>query len=171
MECNGIEEVEWAVDILKAATQLESLACGESLLAKVVNARALTQVCGRLTLTLINVQRGVEYEAKHVTHLRLCAGTYSTQDNFPAVTSLYLDARDAPKDEKPKLEYQAMDKWVENLERLVMTEKDGKRLSLRELDLGPEVKRDGQPDVFSVPPPVIWTEYDIWRADVVGAVI
>ncbi|KAF9447296.1 hypothetical protein P691DRAFT_671788 [Macrolepiota fuliginosa MF-IS2] len=163
------EELGWAVDILREATQLKSFACGEFLLARAVNAKALAPACGRVTL--MNVEKGVEYEAGYVTHLRLCAGTYSTQEKFPDVTSLCFNARrrNAVKDERMKMEYEAVDKWVENLEGFAMIERDGKRASPRGLGLRFKVRRDERPDMYSISLPARWTEWDIWSADVVGA--
>ncbi|KAF9443520.1 hypothetical protein P691DRAFT_778838 [Macrolepiota fuliginosa MF-IS2] len=104
----GKEELKWTVDILRAATRLKSFACGEFLLANAVNAEALAPVCGRLTL--MNIEKGMEYEARHITHLRLCAGTYSTPEKFPNVTSLCFNARrNIARDEGAGLGYWAVE--------------------------------------------------------------
>lgn len=163
------EELMWALDVLRAATQLRSFACGEFFLAKAVNAGTLARTCQRLTL--MNVERGVEYKARHVAHLRLCAGTYSTKEKFPDVTSLCFNARrrNALRDERARLEYEAVDKWVESLERFVVVERDDKRVSSRGLGLKFKVRRERRADMFSVQLPARWTEWDIWSADVVGA--
>ncbi|KXN93400.1 hypothetical protein AN958_00324 [Leucoagaricus sp. SymC.cos] len=162
------EELAWALDIMGLISQLRSLACGEYLLAKTVNARALAKTCKRVTL--MGVERGAVYQAKGVRQVRLCTGVYSTKERFPDVTMLCFNARRMNvKDERVKVEYEAVDRWAEKVERFVLIERDLRRMSSRGLELKFKAKRTGRPDIFSVTLPARWTEWDIWSSDVVGA--
>lgn len=162
------EELGWAVDVLKVATQLRSFACGEFLFSRVVKSQALAETCERVTL--MNVEKGVEYEVRGVKQLRLCAGAYSTKEKFPGVESLCFNARrkSAVRDERVRIEYEAVDRWLETLGRFAMVERDGRRVSERGLGIKFAVKREGKPDMFSVVLPTRWTEWDIWSADATG---
>ncbi|EKM79070.1 hypothetical protein AGABI1DRAFT_106678 [Agaricus bisporus var. burnettii JB137-S8] len=163
------EELSWAVDILKATGQLRSLACGEYFLSKAADAKALAETCQ--TITLMNVERGVFYQAKDVKRLRLCAGAYSTKEKFPNVTSLCFNARrlNGARDVRVKEEYEMVDRWLGSLKSFVLIERDMKRASDRGLGARPMVKRTGKADMFSLVLPERWTEWDIWSADVVAA--
>ncbi len=119
----------------------------------------------------MNIEKGMSYETRGVKQLRLCAGTYSTKEKFPDVESLCFNARrrNAAKDERVKVEYEAVDRWLESLGRFAMVERDERRKSERGLGIRFAVKREGRPDMFSIVLPMRWTEWDIWSADAVGA--
>jgi hypothetical protein len=119
----------------------------------------------------MSVERDMEYLARGIRQVRLCTGVYSTRSRFPDVETLCFNARRMNvKDERVKVEYEAVDKWTEYVQRFVLVERDSRRVS----DRGLEVKfrvigRKGRPDMFSVALPARWTEWDIWSADVVGS--
>jgi hypothetical protein len=123
------------------------------------------------TITLMNVEKEVVYQARDVKRLRLCAGAYSTREKFPNVTSLCFNARrmNGAKDERVREEYEMVDKWLESLKSFVLVERDMRRTSDRGLGARPIVRRSGKADIFSLLLPARWTEWDIWSADVVAA--
>ncbi|KAF5360388.1 hypothetical protein D9756_004581 [Leucocoprinus leucothites] len=163
------EELAWALDIMRAVTQLRSLACGEHFLAQAVNGRALARTCKRITLMC--VEKNVEYQAWGIKQVRLCTGVYSTKERFPDAITLCFNARRVNvKDERVKMEYEEVDKWVKDVEAFILVERDSRRLSSRGLEVKFKVgRRTGRPEMFSVTLPARWTEWDIWSSDVVGA--
>lgn len=117
------------------------------------------------------VEKNVEYQAWGIKQVRLCTGVYSTKERFPDAITLCFNARRVNvKDERVKMEYEEVDKWVKDVEAFILVERDSRRLSSRGLEVKFKVgRRTGRPEMFSVTLPARWTEWDIWSSDVVGA--
>jgi len=162
------EELSWGLDIIGATTRLRSLACGEYFLAHAVNGGLLAKTCGRVTLMV--VEKGIQYKAWGITQVRLCTGVYSTRENFPDATTLCFNARRANmKAERVKVEYEAVDRWAKTVQAFIVVERDANISSSRGMEVNSQVeKRSGRQEIFSVTLPAKWTEWDIWSSDVVG---
>lgn len=166
------EELGWAAEILMYASQLQSLACAEVLLSKVVKQAGLSESCKRLTLT--NVEKRAMYEVKGVMQLRLCAGTISDDIRFPHVTGLSVNVtrRNRGSQDKIQEEYAAAAKWVEifgQLQTVALVGRDNQRMADKDSVQAKLVHRDGKPNILSVVVPAGWTEWDIWCSDVMGS--
>ena len=162
------EELSWGLDIISATTRLRSLACGEYFLAHAVNGGMLAKTCGRVTLMV--VENGIQYKARGITQVRLCTGVYSTREKFPDATTLCFNARRVNmKDERMKVEYEAVDRWTKTVQAFIIVERDTNRSSSRGMEVKFQVeKRSGRQEIFSVTLPARWTEWDIWSSDVIG---
>lgn len=162
------EELRWGLDIIGATTRLRSLACGEYFLAHAVNGGLLAKTCRRVTLMV--VEKEVQYKAWGITQVRLCTGVYSTKERFPDATTLCFNARRINmKDHRVKVEYEAVDRWAKTVQGFITVERDTKRSSSRGMEVKFQVeKRGGKQEIFSVTLPARWTEWDIWSSDVVG---
>ncbi|KAJ3574468.1 hypothetical protein NP233_g1750 [Leucocoprinus birnbaumii] len=163
------EELSWALHIIHCATQLRSLACGEHFLAQAMNRGLLAKTCRRVTL--MGVDKDVMYKARGIRQVRLCTGVWSTKERFPDVTTLCFNARRTNvKDERVKMEYEAVERWTKEVESLILVERDSRRASSRGLEVKFKVgRRTGRSEMFSVSLPARWTEWDIWSSDVVGS--
>jgi len=161
------EELSWGLDIVGATTRLRSLACGEYFFAHAVNGRLLAKTCGRVTL--MAVEKGIQYKAWGITQVRLCTGVYSTREKFPDATTLCFNARRVNmKAERMKVEYEAVDRWAKTVQAFIIVERDANRSS-RGMEVKSQVEeRSGRQEIFSVTLPARWTEWDIWSSDVVG---
>lgn len=127
------EELGWGLDIIRAATQMRSLACGEHFLAHAINRRLLAKTCGRVTLMV--VEKEVQCRAWGIKQVHLCTGVYSTKEKFPDATTLCFNAKRMNlKDEKVKVEYEAMDRWAKHVGAFILVERDTKRASLRGME-------------------------------------
>jgi len=138
------------------------------LFAHAVNGRLLAKTCGRVTL--MAVEKEIQYKAWGITQVRLCTGVYSTREKFPDATTLCLNARRVNmKAERMKVEYEAVDRWAKTVQAFIIVERDANRSSSRGMEVKSQVEeRSGRQKIFSITLPVRWTEWDIWSSDVVG---
>ena len=74
------------------------------------------------------------------------------EERFPDVTTLCFNARraHAVKDERTRIEREIVDKWIENVEKFAIIDRDLKRVSSRGMEIKFKVSRDGRDKMFSV---------------------